>query len=51
VKREGEHLLYVVNGEAMVNGQIAQDGDLIRAQTIDLKVISDSAHLTLIGMG
>jgi redox-sensitive bicupin YhaK (pirin superfamily) len=50
VSRTGETLVYVVNGEAIINGQLAKDGDLVRAQDIDLKVISDDAHLTLIGL-
>jgi redox-sensitive bicupin YhaK (pirin superfamily) len=50
VIRKGETLVYVVNGEAIINGQLVKDGDLVRAQDIDLKVISDDAHLTLIGL-
>ncbi|MFT4908002.1 MAG: redox-sensitive bicupin YhaK (pirin superfamily) [Oleispira sp.] len=50
VNRSGETLLYVVNGEAMVNGQLLKDGDLIRTDVIDLKVISDDAHLTIISV-
>jgi hypothetical protein len=40
----------MVNGEAIINGQLVKDGDLMRAQFIGLKVISDNAHLTLIGL-
>ncbi|MBL4796109.1 MAG: pirin family protein [Oleispira sp.] len=50
VKRTGETLVYVVNGEAIVNGKLVKDGDLIRADVIDLKVISEDAHLTLISL-
>jgi redox-sensitive bicupin YhaK (pirin superfamily) len=50
VNRQEETLVYVVNGEAIINGQPVKDGDLIRARDIDLKVISDDAHLTLIGL-
>ena len=50
VGREGDTLVYVVNGEAIINGQLVKDGDLVRAQAIDLKVTSTDAHLTLIGL-
>lgn len=46
--REGETLVYVANGEAVVNGQSLKDGDLIRAQGIELEVISENVHLTLV---
>ncbi len=46
--REGESLVYVANGEAVVNGQSLKDGDLIRAQGIELEVISEDVHLTLV---
>ena len=48
VSRKGETLVYVVNGEVQVNGQLLKDGDLARAENIDLKVISENVHLTLI---
>ena len=50
VNRKGETLVYVANGEALVNGQLLKDGDLIRAKDIDLKVISEDVHLTLIAV-
>jgi redox-sensitive bicupin YhaK (pirin superfamily) len=50
VTRKGETLVYVVNGEVIINGQLVKDGDLVRANDIDLKVISDEVHLTLIGL-
>jgi hypothetical protein len=50
VSRKEETLVYVANGEAIINGQLVKDGDLVRAKDIDLKVISDDAHLTLIGL-
>ena len=50
VTRKGETLVYVVNGETIINGQLVKDGDLVRANDIDLKVISDDVHLTLIGL-
>ena len=46
--REGESLVYVANGEVVVNGQSLKDGDLIRAQGIELEVISEDVHLTLV---
>lgn len=50
VSRKGETLVYVANGEALVNGQLLKDGDLMRAEDIDLKVISEDVHLTLIAV-
>jgi redox-sensitive bicupin YhaK (pirin superfamily) len=50
VNRSGDTMVYVVNGEVMINGQLLKDGDLIRADVIDLKVISDDVHLTLVGL-
>lgn len=50
VRRKGENLVYVVNGEALVNGHLLKDGDLMRAEGIDLKVISEDVHLTLIAV-
>ena len=50
VNRTQDTMVYVVNGEAMVNGQLVKDGDLIRADIIDLKVISEDAHLTLVSV-
>ncbi len=37
VKRTGETLVYVVNGEAIINGKLVKDGDLIRADVMGLK--------------
>lgn len=50
VSRKGETLVYVANGEAHVNGQLLKDGDLMHAQDIDLKVISEEVQLTLIAV-
>jgi redox-sensitive bicupin YhaK (pirin superfamily) len=50
VKQKGEVMVYVVNGEAMVNGKLLKDGDLIRAQDLELLVISENVHLTLVSL-
>lgn len=46
--RKGETLVYVANGEVVVNGQSLKDGDLMRAQNIDIEVMSENVHLTLV---
>lgn len=45
---KGETLMYVANGEVLVNNKLCKDGDLIRAEDIKLKVLSETAHLTLV---
>lgn len=50
LNRQGQSLVYVVNGEAIINGQLMKDGDLIRADHIDLKVISEDVHLTVVSV-
>jgi len=48
--RKGETLVYVANGEVLVNDQLLKDGDLIRAELIDLVVVSEDVHLTIISV-
>lgn len=50
VSRKGEILVFVANGEVLVNGQLLKDGDLVRAEDIELKVISEDVNLTLIAV-
>ncbi len=48
VTKSGEYLAYITNGEAMVNGIVVKDGDLIRGQDLQLIVTSKQLQLTLI---
>ena len=45
---KGEYLAYICNGEALLNNQIVKDGDLIRGNHLNFKVISEHLQLTLI---
>ncbi len=50
ISKQGEFLAYITNGKAEINGAVVEDGDLIRADSFDLKVTSNELHLTLISV-
>ena len=50
VTKKGKFLAYITNGEATVNGEQVQDGDLIDAENLTLSVLSNDVHLTLISL-
>ncbi len=50
ISKKGEFLAYVTNGEAQANGVTVKDGDLIRGEDLEFKVLSDTLHLTLISL-
>ncbi len=48
LQRTGEFLLYIASGHIELNGKKVTEGDLIRGNSIDLTIESDTAQLTLV---
>ncbi|AWB66087.1 pilus assembly protein [Saccharobesus litoralis] len=47
IERQGDCLIYVVNGQATINDQLVQDGDLVRGADLNLLVTSEQVHLSV----
>jgi len=48
ISHKGEFIAYVTHGDAEINGVNVTDGDLIRGNSFNLSVISESVQLTVI---
>lgn len=48
ISHQGEFITYVTNGDALINGVMVKDGDLIRGDDFELTVLSESVQLTVI---
>jgi len=48
IKKEGDFLLYMTGGTALLNEVDVKDGDLIRGSKLDFKATSDNAQVILI---
>lgn len=50
VKKAGQFLAYVTNGEGKLNGEFVKDGDLVQGEELDFLAASDGMQLTVISV-